>query len=54
MQAERELSKTTEVKANPVEMESESEHREIPQEDAVVKLVRGWKKRHRGRKLAAG
>jgi hypothetical protein len=35
-------------------LESESEHREVPNEDAVVKLVRGRKKRHRGRKQAAG
>jgi hypothetical protein len=35
-------------------LESESEHREVPNEDAVVKPVRGWKKRHRGRKQAAG
>jgi hypothetical protein len=35
-------------------LESESEHREVPNEDAVVKPVRGRKKRQRGRKQAAG
>jgi hypothetical protein len=30
------------------------EHREVPTEDAVVKTVKGWKKWHRGQKLAAG
>jgi hypothetical protein len=39
---------------NPDEMKSESEHREISKEDAVVKPVKGRKKRHRGQKLAAG
>jgi hypothetical protein len=34
--------------------ESESEHREVPNEYAVVKPVRGRRKRHRGRKQAAG
>jgi hypothetical protein len=35
-------------------LDSESEHREVPNEDAVVKPVRGRKKRHRGRKQAEG
>jgi hypothetical protein len=30
------------------------EHQEVPKEDAVVKPVKGRKKRHRGRKLDAG
>jgi hypothetical protein len=42
------VSKTTDLKANPEEMEPESEHREVLKEDAIVKPVRGWKKRHRG------
>jgi hypothetical protein len=36
-----------------VTMESEEKHQEASKEDAVVKLVKGWKKPHRGRKLAA-
>jgi hypothetical protein len=32
----------------------EAVHREVPMEDAVVKLVRGRKKRHRGRHISAG
>jgi hypothetical protein len=35
-------------------LESESEHREVPNEDAVVKPVGGLKKRYRGWKQAAG
>jgi hypothetical protein len=54
MQTDREASKTTDLKANPEEMKSESEHRKVPKEDAVGKPVKGPKKRHRGRKLAAG
>jgi hypothetical protein len=54
MQADREASKTTYLKVNPEEMESESEHREVPKEDSMMKLVKGWKKRHRGRKPTAG
>jgi hypothetical protein len=41
-------------KPTPVYMESESEHREFLNENAVVKPVRGRKKLHRGRKQAAG
>jgi hypothetical protein len=37
-----------------VTMESEEKHQEAPKEDAVVKPVKGRKKRHRGRKPAAG
>jgi hypothetical protein len=44
----------TDFKGNPEEMESESENREVPKKDALVKLVKGWKKWHRGWKLAAG
>jgi hypothetical protein len=54
MQADQEATKTMDLKGNPDEMESESEHREAPKEDAIVKPVKGWKKLHRGRKLAAG
>jgi hypothetical protein len=45
----QEKMEATDMKGNPEEMESESEHR-----DAVVKPVKERKKRHRGRKLAAG
>jgi hypothetical protein len=38
----------------PVTMESEEKHQEAPKEDAVVKPVKGRKKRHRGRKPTAG
>jgi hypothetical protein len=44
----------TDLKANPEEMESDSNHQEAPKEDVVVKPVKGRKKRHRGRMLAAG
>jgi hypothetical protein len=37
-----------------VTMESEEKHQEAPKEDAVVKPVKGQKKRHRGREPAAG
>lgn len=36
------------------DMESKMEHQEVPKEDTIVKPVKGQKKRHRGRKLAAG
>jgi hypothetical protein len=42
------------LKANPEEIESETDHREVPKEDAVVKPVAGLRKRHRGWNLAAG
>jgi hypothetical protein len=35
-------------------MQSVEEHQEVPKEDAVVKPVKGRKKRYRGRKQAAG
>jgi hypothetical protein len=38
---------------SPEEIESEVERREVPMEDAIVKPVRGRKKRQRGRQLAA-
>jgi hypothetical protein len=52
--ANREKMEATDLKANPAKMESESELREVPKEGAAVKSVKGLKKRHRGRKLAAG
>jgi hypothetical protein len=39
---------------NPEKMEFESEHWDVPKEDAIVKPVKERKKRHRGRKIAAG
>jgi hypothetical protein len=39
---------------NPEEMESESEHREVPTEEAAGKSAGTMKKRHRGRHLDAG
>jgi hypothetical protein len=35
-------------------MQSIVEHQVVPKEKAVVKPVKGWKKRHRGRNPAAG
>jgi hypothetical protein len=35
-------------------MECEEKHQGAPQEDAIEKPVKGWKKWHRGRKPAAG
>jgi hypothetical protein len=35
-------------------MQSMEEHQEIPKEEAIVKPVKGRKKRHRSRKPAAG
>jgi hypothetical protein len=43
----------TDLKENPEEMECVSEHWEVPKEDAIVKPVKGRKKRHSGQKLAA-
>jgi hypothetical protein len=37
---------------NPEEMELE--HHEVPKKDAIVKPIKGRKKRHRGEKLAVG
>jgi hypothetical protein len=39
---------------NLEDRKSEVEHREVPKEDVVVKSVKGRKKRHRDRHLAAG
>jgi hypothetical protein len=39
---------------SPEEMESEVERREVPTEEAAVKSSRTMKKRHRGRRMAAG
>jgi hypothetical protein len=44
----------TSLKANTEEMESELEHWEVPKEDGIVKPVKGRKKRHWDRHLAAG
>jgi hypothetical protein len=49
----QEKMEATDFMGNPEEMECESEHREVPKEDVVVKPVKGRKKRHRGGKLAA-
>jgi hypothetical protein len=54
MKANQEKMDIMDLKENPEEMKCESEHQETSKEDAVVKLVEGWKKRRRGRKLAAG
>jgi hypothetical protein len=54
MKANREKMEAIDLKANPVEMKSELEDREVPNEDAVVKPVKRQKKRHRSQKLAAG
>jgi hypothetical protein len=35
-------------------IQSIAEHQVAPKEDAVVNPVKRWKKRHRGRKPAAG
>jgi hypothetical protein len=45
---------TEKIEPNPEMMQSVEEHQEIPKEGAIVKPVEGRKKRHRGRKLAAG
>jgi hypothetical protein len=45
---------TKEIELNPGMMQSVAEHQEAPKEDAIVKPVEGRKKRHRGRKQAAG
>jgi hypothetical protein len=54
MQANQEASKATYLKANPVEMESETEHWEVPMEEAAVKSSGAMKKQHRARHLVAG
>jgi hypothetical protein len=40
--------------ANPEDMESEAEHREVPTEDAAVKSLGTMKKEHRGWHQATG
>jgi hypothetical protein len=42
------------MKANPKMMQSIGEHQEVPREEAAVIPVRGRKRRHTGRKQAAG
>jgi hypothetical protein len=42
------------LKGNAEDMECNLEHREVPKEDVVEKLVKGRKKRHRGWKQDAG
>jgi hypothetical protein len=49
-----EIMEATDLKANPEEMQSESEYREVPKKDTLARPVRGRKKRHRGRHQAAG
>jgi hypothetical protein len=53
MQVEREARKSTDLKANPEEMESEEEHREVAK-DRAVEAGKAPSKRHRNRHLAAG
>jgi hypothetical protein len=45
---------TEEIEPDPRMIQSIAEHQEVPKADAIVKPVRGQKKRHRGRKQAAG
>jgi hypothetical protein len=52
MQADQEAKKTTDLKANPDEMESKEEHQEVPKERAAVKPGGGLRKQHRGWNLA--
>jgi hypothetical protein len=45
----------TDVKAGSDEMmQSAGRHQEVPREEAAVIPIRGQKRRHRGRKKAAG
>jgi hypothetical protein len=53
MQADQKARKTTGLKANPEEMESEAEHQEVSKERATMKSSGALKKRHRGRNLVA-
>jgi hypothetical protein len=50
------LGKTeaTDLEANPEDMESGAEHREVPKEEAAAKSSGALKKCHRGQHLAAG
>jgi hypothetical protein len=50
----QEKMEAMDLKGNPEKMECQSDHREVPKEDAIVKPVEGQKKWHRGRKLIAG
>jgi hypothetical protein len=54
MKANQEKIDAMDLKGSPEELLCESEHLEIPKEDAIVKPVKGRKKRHRDRKIAAG
>jgi hypothetical protein len=54
MQVDRYAMKTTDLKANPEEMESEAEHREVSNEHAAVENGKAPSKRHRDWHLAAG
>jgi hypothetical protein len=54
MEADQKVSKTTDLKSNPEEMESEAEHWELPKEDSIAKPVKGLRKRHWGQMLAEG
>jgi hypothetical protein len=49
MEAHPEEEKPTSMDRKPEAAEEE----EVPNEDAEVKLVKGWKKLHRGKKQAA-
>jgi hypothetical protein len=53
MNANQEKMEVMDLKGNLAEMECESEHQETLKEDAVVEPVKGRKKWHRCRKLAA-
>jgi hypothetical protein len=48
-EARQEEEKPTSVDRKP----GVAEHQEVPKEDAVVQPVKGWKKRHRGKRQAA-
>jgi hypothetical protein len=54
MKTNQEKMGAMDLKRNLEEMECESENREIPKEDAIVKPVKGGKKRHRNRMQVAG
>jgi hypothetical protein len=47
-------AKTEKTESHPGAMQPMGEHQEIPKEKVIVKPVKGRKKRHRGRKSAAG
>jgi hypothetical protein len=50
----QEKMQATDFKGNPEEMECDSEHREVPKEEAEAMSVGGLRKRRRDRNLAAG